>query len=460
MAESTVFSQKNLELLLNSIDEGIHAVDLTGRTIVYNSFSAQLDGMRIDEVMGKHILKAFPSLTNKTSTLLQVIKTGKPVYHHQQSYLNMHGRKIDSVNTTLPIKLDGEMIAAVEVAKDYSRIRQLTERVMELENKRNRKPTKKTASHTATYVFEDLKSNDPAFLQEVERGRKAACSASPVLLYGESGTGKELFVHGIHNASSRASGPFIAQNCAALPESLLESLLFGTAKGSYTGAVDRKGLFELADGGTLFLDEIQSMSMGIQAKLLRVLEDGIIRRVGGTNDKQVDVRVISAMNIDPEKAMEEKSLRPDLYFRLNVLSFCLPPLRERPGDISLLTVHFMEFFNRRLNKRFSTVSPLVMETMKQYRWPGNVRELKHCIEFMAIHSEGTLLEELPPFLKNKKVPSCLPEIPSLRQALMDKETELVEMAMERTNGNVLQAAKLLGIPRQTLQYKMKKPGFN
>ena len=183
-----------------------------------------------------------------------------------------------------------------------------------------------------------------------DEARKLAKSDSPILVYGESGTGKELFVQGIHHASHRANGPFIAQNCAAIPETLLESILFGTAKGSYTGAVERKGLFELADGGTLFLDELHTMPIELQAKLLRVLEDGLVRRVGSAQNISVDVRVIAAMNIHPNVAVENQKLRSDLYYRLNVFTFSLLPIRERKEDILFLTDYFIQFFNKKLQK--------------------------------------------------------------------------------------------------------------
>ncbi|WP_050615298.1 sigma-54 interaction domain-containing protein [Bacillus testis] len=448
---------KSFHYLLDSIDEGIHAVDLQGRTIVYNKFASFLDGMEVKEVMGKHILEAFPSLTSKTSTLLQVIKTGKPVRQLSQSYVNLHGRKIDTINTTLPIIADGVLIAAVEVAKDFSRIRELSERLLDSEN-RSRRPKKRTAGKGTVYRFSDIKSNHPRMLNEVERARKAARSSSSVLVYGESGTGKELFVQGIHQASGRENGPFIAQNCAALPESLLESLLFGTTKGSYTGAVDRPGLFELADRGTLFLDEIQSMSLGVQAKLLRVLEDGMIRRIGGTSSVKVDVRVIAAMNMPPTVALQEKIIRPDLFYRLNVLSFRLPPLRERKGDVLLLCRYFIDYFNEILGMEVAGMTAELEKRMEAHDWPGNIRELKHCLEYMMNQSEAALLDcgDLPPALNNNQAACKSETLPSLREALKEKEQELIKSAISQAGGNVQKAARMLQIPRQTLQYKLKR----
>jgi arginine utilization regulatory protein len=277
------------------------------------------------------------------------------------------------------------------------------------------------------------------------------------LVYGESGVGKELFVQSIHQDSSRSKEPFIAQNCAALPEHLLESLLFGTAKGSYTGAMERQGLFELANGGTLFLDELQSMPIDLQAKLLRVLEDGFIRRIGGTKSVQVDVRIMAAMNINPIKAVSENRLRPDLFYRLNVLSYELPPLKERTDDIPLLTEHFISIFNSKLGLSIKGIDEKAKVFFQEYHWPGNVRELKHTIEFMMNHTEKDVLnmEDLPQFLK-KRSPSSSEKIIPLREAMIEMETKLITEALLQTNGNVFQASRLLQIPRQTLQYKIKK----
>ncbi len=191
-------------------------------------------------------------------------------------------------------------------------------------------------------------TNDARFKQTKELAQKVAPTDANVLIYGETGTGKELFVQAIHEASKRKNKPFIAQNCAALPESLLESLLFGTTKGSYTGAIERAGLFELVDGGTLFLDELNSMPLDLQAKMLRVLEDGVIRRIGDNKTRKVDVRVITAMNQPPEICLKENKIRTDLYYRLNVFSLYIPPLRERTEDVLLLASYFLKEYNKKL----------------------------------------------------------------------------------------------------------------
>ncbi|NRD80454.1 sigma 54-interacting transcriptional regulator [Bacillus sp. BRMEA1] len=458
----TALTQEVLAAILKSIDEGIHVVNTEGKTIYYNEVAARHDGMEVEEVLGKHLLDAFPSLTVDSSTLLKVIQTSKPIYHQTQVYLNLHGTRIDTINTTLPIFLDGIIIGAVEIAKDYSRMKLLAERLLDLQKGLKKKDGSKKTTKQVHYTFNDLKTVNPVLIRLKDEAKKFSKSDSPILVYGESGTGKELFVQGVHHESSRRNGPFIAQNCAAIPETLLESMLFGTAKGSYTGAVERKGLFELADGGTLFLDELHTMPIELQAKLLRVIEDGMVRRVGSTESNMVNVRVIAAMNMQPIKALQEQKLRSDLYYRLNVFTFALLPLRERKEDILLLTELFIRFFNEKCSKRIQGVEQKINQFFLEYEWPGNVRELKHTIEYMVNICEGERLgyEDLPIMLRqsspsmeqiNRKTESL-----SLRKNVEELEKSLLMAALEQAEGNINQAAKLLEIPRQTLQYKLKK----
>ena len=449
-----------LTAILKSIDEGIHVVNTEGRTIFYNKVAAKHDGMEVEEVLGRHLIDAFPSLNEESSTLLKVIKTGKPIYNQTQVYVNVHGARIDTMNTTLPIFVGEDIIGAVEIAKDYSRMKLLAERLLDLQKGFSQSSSKRSAKQVK-YTLHDIQTINPDFIQTKAEARKLAKSDSPILVYGESGTGKELFVQGVHHESCRSEGAFVAQNCAAIPETLLESILFGTAKGSYTGAVDRKGLFELADGGTLFLDELHTMPLELQAKLLRVLEDGIIRRVGSSQNISVNVRIIAAMNVHPQSALEEKMIRHDLFYRLNVFTFSLLPLRERREDILHLTDFFIQQFNRQLCKTIQGVEESLENFLIGYPWPGNVRELKHTLEYMMnVCEENKLgLIDLPVILKQHQVgtPSNIVSAGlSLRKNLDEMEKKLIISALDRSKGNINQAAKLLEIPRQTLQYKLKK----
>ena len=289
---------------------------------------------------------------------------------------------------------------------------------------------------------------------------KASRTSSPVMVYGETGTGKELFVHAIHNASPRSRKPFIAQNCAALPATLLEGILFGTVKGSFTGADNRPGLFELANGGTLFLDEINCMPIELQAKLLRVLQDGCVRRIGDVATMYVDVRIIAATSVSPMDAVRSGNLREDLYYRLNVVSLRIPPLKERKDDIPLLTGHFIEMYNGIMGKAVTGVSPMVSKLFYSYSWPGNVRELQHVIEGAMNMIEGPVItpDSLPQGFNEyfKSDAAAKSGSLSLNKTLERMERDMIMRALGVSGMNITKAAQVLDIPRQTLQYKMLK----
>ncbi len=283
---------------------------------------------------------------------------------------------------------------------------------------------------------------------------------STVLVTGESGTGKELIARAIHAASRRPHGPFVSVSCAALPENLLESELFGHVKGAFTGAIAaRKGLLEEARGGTFFLDEIGEAPLPVQAKLLRVLEDRSIRRLGDNRSIQVDVRMVAATNRDLQSAMREKLFREDLFYRLNVVPIHVPPLRERGGDIPPLVAHFIEKYHGKIKKQVSGVSPQAMTLLMAYRWPGNVRELENVIQRMMVVAKGDTLDvqDFPPEISGKEAPHEKPKDMKgiTRESAGLAEKNLILDSLAKSGGNVTQAARSLGISRVTLQKKMK-----
>ncbi len=313
----------------------------------------------------------------------------------------------------------------------------------------------------------------------------AASEATTILCQGESGTGKDLIAKAIHYRSNRSEKPFVAINCSAIPETLMEAELFGHEKGAFTDAkAMKKGLFEVADGGTLFLDEIGELTSLLQAKLLRVLEDQVIRRVGGVRDIQVDVRVIAASNRDLEREVREGRFRQDLYYRLAIISIFLPSLRERKEDILPLVDFFLAHYNKKFRKSVQGLSEETRRLLLNYEWPGNVRELKNALERAMILEEGNLLrpDDLPfsvasgrsgPVLTDKSAPvpveaqvspgkRRLPplSIPEGGTSLEDIEHALVELALQQSHGNQIKAAKLLNISRDALRYKMKKFGLS
>jgi DNA-binding NtrC family response regulator len=304
-----------------------------------------------------------------------------------------------------------------------------------------------------------------AGMQEVYRLIEvAAPTTAPVLISGESGTGKELVARTLHDLSPRAKGPFVAVNCAAIPETLLESEIFGHEKGAFTGALERRpGCFELAHEGTIFLDEIAEMNPGTQAKFLRILQDGTVRRLGGRTEIKVDVRVLAATNKDPVKAIQEGTFREDLYYRLNVVSLALPPLRERRDDIPALVQAFIEEFNTRYDKRIRSLDESVLSGLIAQPWPGNVRELRNTIERAVIVCEGdTILpKHIPPSPALRSVESADgPDAVTFRvgTSLEDAEKALILKTLAANGNNKTRAADVLGISLKTLHNKLKAYG--
>ncbi|MFN0109229.1 MAG: sigma-54-dependent transcriptional regulator [Blastocatellia bacterium] len=341
--------------------------------------------------------------------------------------------------------------------------------------------------HERRFSFEQIIGQSPAMTEMIALARKVAASeVSSVLLQGESGTGKDVVAKAIHYGSPRAEQPFVAINCAAIPGTLIESELFGHEKGAFTDARTRKeGLFEQAQGGTLFLDEIGELELGLQAKLLRVLEEGAFRRVGGLKDLPLDVRVIAASNRDLKAESEAGRFRLDLYYRLSVIQIDLPALRERGDDVLLLAGFYIKHFNERLRKRVRGIASEVAEVFRQYHWPGNVRELRNVIERVMILEDSDMVTTvwLPKGLSKAEQPTIaatstsvetpappiLPTLPIPKEAsaslfrlpysgidLEQVELSLVRQALERSGGNQTRAAELLGISRDQLRYRLKK----
>ena len=311
------------------------------------------------------------------------------------------------------------------------------------------------------YRFDSLVGSSETIREVLDMAGRVAASDASVLITGESGTGKELLAKGIHYNSLRANGPFVAVNCAAIPENLIESELFGHMKGAFTGAVkDREGKFELAGGGTLFLDEIGDLRVDLQAKLLRALQERHVDRVGGSHPVPVDVRVIASTNRDIERAVKEGGFREDLYYRLSVIPLRMPPLRERKDDIPLLVNHFLKKFNPSQDVR---VDHEALAALTAYGWPGNVRELENAIERASVLKRGDMITsaDLPDKLKKEKasVENIILNLPEKGISLEDLEKNLIIKALERHKGNQTRAAEYLGITRPTLIYRMEKYGI-
>lgn len=338
-----------------------------------------------------------------------------------------------------------ELLMVVERAQERGELRRQNQQLREL--------------ITDSVALGNIIGESPVMQRVFERAQRATRVNSTVLILGESGTGKELIARHIHFQGPRQKKPFVVVNCAAVPDNLVESELFGHEKGAFTGAdASRPGKFETAHGGTIFLDEIGDMHLESQAKLLRVLQDGVVERVGGSKPRQVDVRAIVATNRDLKKAVETGEFREDLYFRLEVLTVQLPPLRERLEDIPLLVNHFREKLARKLGIPAPALGPDVIDAFRRYRWPGNVRELEHTLEqlFVLADKDRIAANDLP-----EKLRAPVPQtgdfmLPPGGLVLEDLEQELIRQALERSGGRIKEAAELLGLTYKTLQYRLKK----
>ncbi len=453
---------------INIINDGIHIIDRNGVTVFYSRGLEKIERNKASLVVGKHISETY-RLDEESSILLKVLKSGKAITNHRATYYTRTGNEISIITNTYPL-FDGDgqkIIGAVSVNSNITSNKQLVDTVIHLQRQLYSNPTK----NGTRYSFGDIIGDSSAIRNAVQLAKRIAVNMSPVLIYGETGTGKELFAQSIHNHSIRSKGPFVAVNCAAIPATLLESVLFGTVKGAFTGAEDKAGLFEEADKGTLFLDEISSMEISLQSKLLRVLESKTVRRLGGKTDIIINPRIISAINIDPQAAIKKNLLRQDLYFRLAVVTLSIAPLRERAVDIAPLTSYFINSTRRIMNKKVESASAEVINLFLKHNWPGNVRELQHAVEHAMNYAEDQArlieLKHIPPHLLQKycdleydtSIDSFNSESFSnndLKRVLQKIELEIVKKALNNNDNNITRTARSLGMSRQNLQQRIKR----
>lgn len=448
-----------MQNILHLLSEGVHVLDKDGNSIIYNDAMADLEKMDERDVLNKPFAEVFKNLDAKDSTLLQALHNKKSTINKNQSYLNKDGKKITTINTTVPVIDNGEVIAAVEVSKDITKIQEMSNRILEL-RKELKEPDEVKELKIKKYRFSNLVGKSPNFKAVLNIARKAANSSASVFIYGETGTGKELIAQSIHFDGTRQNKPFLAQNCAALPETLLESILFGTAKGGFTGAVDRAGLFEQANGGTLLLDEINSMPYELQGKLLRVLQEDYIRRVGGSKDIPIDVRIIATVNEPAEVLIKQGKLRKDLYYRIKIIPIDVPPLRERRDDILILADQFIDKHNKRYNKNVWMLSDKAKEKLLSYNYPGNVRELENIImaAISMIDDENVITDKhilIDDVHNSVKIDYEFLEL-GVEKYLENLEREIIKNTLITYQNNITKSAEHLKIKRQTLQHKIKK----
>ncbi|MCG8615178.1 MAG: sigma 54-interacting transcriptional regulator [Desulfobacterales bacterium] len=474
---------------LDSVKEGIIIVNHDARVLFFNKTQLKCDGFSLDKVKGRYTWELY-DVRPSMSTLWKVLNTGLPVNDFIQYYRRKNGRYARAHGDSYPVRMNNRVVGAVAVYHELNDTGNEIIKIIEMDcrkftpsvsgiNKTDKTKLDNDKTKGGLFTFQDILGTSNAFRHSLIKAEKAGSTASPVMLSGETGTGKEMFAQSIHSASPRKDKPFLALNCAAIPENLIEGILFGTRKGVYTGASERTGLFQEADGGTFFLDELNSMPLSVQGKLLRVLEEGRIRPLGGTREKKIDVRIISSCNQKFHTLLNENILREDLFYRLAVVTVEIPPLRDRREDIRLLVDRFIDYFNKALNKRVEGVSSSYMKQLFSWEWPGNVRQLKHCIEYSMnmIADNRYILDEpeLPEYFhksaqQNKgfeqghfesemnlsESGAFLSPERDLSAIIYETEKNDIVKALLHCRGNVSQAAKHLGIKRGALYYRMRK----
>lgn len=448
--------RKNPAILSNMLDvmaDGVFTVDAKGHIVAWSAGAARITGYAGQDVLGKschilegqnckgfHILTEF--LTNPTSFPGGICNQECKVLGKDGSELYLFG------NVSIIRDAQGEVAGAVGTFTDLTTFILNNQKIAVLEEQAKSRE-----------AFQQLIGKSSVMQEVFRRLRLAAHSDVTVLLTGESGTGKELAARAIHTLSGRKDKPFFAINCSAIPETLLESELFGHVKGAFTGAIrDKIGVFQAADGGTLFLDEIGDTSPLLQLKLLRVLQESEIRRVGDDRDSRVDVRLITATNRDLKALMAEGTLREDFYYRIHVFEITLPPLRARREDIPLLVHHFMEENSKAFGRKIQDIAQDALHRLMEYGWPGNVREFKNAIEhaFVTVNGDCLTLWDLPPEVQRPPATGNSTRLSShADQSLPPDEEARILDALQQAHGNKTEAAKLLGVSRVTLWKKIK-----
>lgn len=424
--------------------------------VYYDSNSCQSD-MGREEIVGKHIKEIYPEINLEECPVTKALSKGTPTYNMQEKAKLSNGSEISRVVTVIPILEDEEITGAVEVSMNTS-----------FDSRRNIYITPVSGRHNRElFTAEDIISGSPLMNKVKEKIGKVARTDSPVLIYGKTGTGKEMVAESIHTGGKRKGKAFVSQNCAAIPPNLLESILFGTVRGSFTGAEDKQGLFESADGGTLFLDEINNMDIALQAKILKAIEEQKITRVGDFEPRTIDVRIVAATNQEPLELVKRMELREDLYYRLRVVQINLPELSERKGDIPLLAEHFIKKYNKTMHRNILGADEELMKMLCEKKWSGNIRELENTVECAFNFAEGSYLtlKDIPWYRETPAeqgepagkfaVDFSSGKGTSLKALMREYEYKLIEEALAKSS-NPRKVAEELGLTRQNLNHKIKQ----
>ena len=454
-------NEKYIEQILNIYNhvDTIILTDDKGYITHFITYRPDVNPHRPKNMVGKHMLEAFKTLTEETSSVMRVIKTGEPILNEVQEF-PYDSYVVRSINTTMPIKENGKLVGVANMIRYLDGPFKRNEIVIDMKEKKD---------FGIRYHIDDIEGCSESISYLKQKIRMVSETDSAVLIYGETGVGKELVAQSIHGLSSRRNNRFVSQNCAAIPENLLESIIFGTVKGAYTGAENRPGLFEISKGGTLFLDEINSMEITLQAKILRAIEDNEVTRIGSNTPIKTDVRIISALNENPMDCIKNKKLRRDLFYRLSTVEIDIDPLRKRKEDISYMTDYYINYFNKRMNRAIIGIDEDVEKIFSRYEWPGNVRELRNVLEgaFNIATSRKIKKKYLPNYLLQEFDVEGIEmadehiirwsngEDFNLDEAIKEYERNIIISALHNSR-NLSEAAKKLGISRQNLNYKLNK----
>ncbi|WP_066386314.1 sigma-54 interaction domain-containing protein [Neobacillus mesonae] len=456
------------DTIINTSDASVTVIDANERVRTWTKGAEKIFSVQEEEILGHPITKFFD---RSKLEILQTLHTGKRIhgqYHQPRSDLFV------LINSN-PVYYKNRIIGAVVSETDITNQVLLNEKLFNMSHEVHRLEQEVARYKHSQDPFYIIKGKSSAIQTTIELARKVCTVKSTVLILGESGAGKEVFAKAIHDASEEPNAPFISINCGAIPPSLFESELFGYERGAFSGAdyKGKKGKIELAKGGTLFLDEIGEMPLDMQVKLLRVLQERKYYRVGGEKEIDIDFRVIAATNRNLHELMREGKFREDLYYRLNVVTLNIPPLRERYEDIIELTHYFLNEFSQRYGRPIHEISPEVLQEMLQYEWPGNIRELRNIVERLVVFAtDGVIRKEYLLFsasrtaaLNNQLLPSIESQekqhiILSLQEEMDRHERKILQRALKIVNGNKLECAKRLGITRATLYNRLKRLGLD
>ncbi len=463
-----------LKKALDQVSEGIQIYDSNACAVFMNQSSRQISQIPTNvDIQGQHLLDLY-ALDENISTIITSLKTRKPVINRVDHYKTSDGADVATANSAYPIREGKKLIGAVVFEQNASIVKSQMHKLKNIQKALDSYYNQAKTMYFTGYTFDHIIGSSDQMQKAISLARRIAPQNSNVLLVGETGTGKEVFAQSIHKASSRSHQKFLPINCAAIPDNLIEGLLFGTSKGSFTGSEDRPGYFEEANGGTLFLDELNSMSLHMQSKILRVLQENTLRRLGGQKDIHIDVRVISSCNENPFQAIAENKLRKDLFYRLSTVMIDLPPLREHTEDLEdLIRYHLTSTAYQYVNP-LKNIHPKVMNIFREYSWPGNTRELFHVLDYAQnmTEEETIQMEHLPPYIfkehpaiadnQESHTSSAAPldlRGETLQTLMDDYEHQILLQALEQCGYNISRTAEALGIRRQSLQYRIRKYGI-